>query len=568
MNLEVLKNEIIGQHTLFNSPYGKRIITYADYTASGKTLAFIEKYIIKIQEVYANTHTEDSFTGKTMTALVNKAKKNIKFYIGANNDNYIIPIGTGSTGAIVKLCEILGLYLTPGLKANLDLILNNYNRYQQEIIKEMFINMNENKPIVFVGPYEHHSNYLIWKESFAEVIEIDLDENGEIDFEDLNKKLNKYTDRIKIGSFSAASNITGIKTDCYKLAKLFHQHKGLIFFDFAANAPYVEINMNLDDKSYFDAIFLSPHKFVGGPGSSGLLIINKNLYSNLYAPTVAGGGTVEFVSPYFYQFTKDVEARENAGTPGILQTLKASLVFELKELIGIKNIELIEKTFIKKVFNHLENEKNLIILGPINPEKRISILSFNIKHNDKLLHYKFVAKLLNDLFGIQSRAGCACAGPYAHKLLSIDKETSLQIENIVNNGIKSLRPGFIRVNFHYLMSEAEIDFIIDAILFIAKYGYLFLSQYHIDLNTGAWNHNYLIEYNDIVDHFGIRESLKYKDKDIFNKEIKDKNIEYIKYIKEANTIATNLKNVDLIYQKINCQKYEKLRWFNFCFETK
>ncbi len=566
MDFKLLRNEIIGQNTLFNSPYGKRLITYADYTASGKTLGFIEKYLIKLQEVYANTHTEDSFTGKTMTALVNKAKKNIKFYIGANNNNYLIPIGTGSTGAIAKLCEILGLYLPPGLKAYFNIIFkNNKNRYQYDI-KEMYGNINKNRPIVFVGPYEHHSNYLIWKESIAKVIEIELDKFGEIDFEDLNTKLNKYRNRIKIGSFSASSNITGIKTDCYKLAKLFHLYNGLIFFDFAANAPYDEINMNIDDKSYFDAIFISPHKFIGGPGSSGLLVINKNLYSNIYAPTVAGGGTVDFVSPYFYQFTKDVETRENAGTPGILQILKSELVFEFKDLIGIKKIESIESEYIKKAFKCLENEDNLIILGPNDPKKRISILSFNIKHNDKLLHYKFVAKLLNDLFGIQSRAGCACAGPYAHKLLGIDKNTSLELEQVINEGLYSLRPGFTRINFHYLMSDTEVEFIIKAIQFIAKFGYLFLSQYKINLNNGEWHHNYLIEYNDIVDHFGIQESLKTIDKDVFNQEIKDRFKEYNKYLKEANSIATNLENVELKFQKIQVNKLEKLRWFNFCFK--
>jgi len=291
INLEYVRNQIIGNETLFNSPYGKRLIIYADYTASGRTLAFIENYLIQLQTVYANTHTTESFTGKTMTGILHRAERNLKFFLGAKENNYIIPIGSGATAAVVKLCEILGLYLTPGLKLNIDqmvLKMKKDERYNHEIIKDIFKQMSETKPIIFISPYEHHSNYLIWKESFAEVVEINLTATGDFDYADLDRKckLPQYNDRVKIGSFSAASNITGMKTDVYRLAKIMHRHNGLVFFDFAASGPYVEINMNHDEDSYFDAIFLSPHKFVGGPGSSGILVIHKNLYSTLYSPTV------------------------------------------------------------------------------------------------------------------------------------------------------------------------------------------------------------------------------------------------------------------------------------------
>ncbi len=569
IDLNFLRNEIIGSNTFFNSPYGKRLITYADYTASGRTLAFIEYYLIRLQEVYANTHTTDSFTGQTMTDILHRAEQNLKRFLGANDNNYIIPIATGATGAILKLCEILGLYLTPGLKMNIDnliLVAKKDKRYNQDIIKDIFKQMSEEKPIIFVSPYEHHSNYLIWKESFAEVVEINLTENGEFDYLDLIDKLTNplYKNRIKIGSFSAASNITGIKSDSYRIAQIMHQHKGLAFFDFAASAPYVEINMNHDDKSYFDAIFLSPHKFIGGPGSSGILVINKHLYSTLYPPTVAGGGTVTFVSPYCYQFTQDVEARENAGTPGILQIIKASLALELKDTIGVENINKIEENMITNAMNTLNNDSNIEILGPKDPRKRISILSFNIKHQNKYLHYKLVARLLNDLFGIQSRAGCACAGPYAHKLLGINKEQSQLIEEIVTEGIQSLKPGFVRINFHYLMTDSEVNFMIDAIKFISQYGYLFISQYKINLKTGQWNHNYLNEYNSIVDTFGLHDSINGRN----NTDVIDikKEDEYRYYLNEAHSIASNIqKDFTPSFHSFINPKYESFRWFNFIY---
>jgi len=567
MNLVIdkLREEIIGNNTFFMSPYGKRLITYADYTASGRTLRFIENYLLSIQEIYGNTHTSDSFTGEVMTALIKKAETTIKKLINANDNNYIIPVGTGSTAAIKKLCEILGLYITPGLKRQLQLEESSSccdSRYNEVIIEQLCKDIKYNRPVVFVSGYEHHSNYLIWKESLAEVVEIAVNDEGEFDYEGLENKLKapKYKERIKIGSFSACSNVTGVKTDVYRVARLMHQHGGLVFFDFAASSPYVEINMNKDNECYFDAVFISPHKFIGGPGSCGILVINKHLYSPFYPPTVPGGGTVSFVSPYCYKFVDDVEARENAGTPGILQILKAALAFEFKHYFGINNIIGIEDEYLNKAIKSLSNEPNLIIYGPKDYKKRISILSFNIKYQDKLLHHKFVSRLLNDLFGIQSRAGCACAGPYAHRLLQIDQGTSKLIENRVDI-IGALRPGFVRVNFHYLMTDEDVDFIINAIRFIARYGYLFLSQYKINLHTGVWRHNYLYSYNNHVDSFGIIDALT----KIYKPNTKViRSLEYKKYFAEAYKIAEELqRNQIKNYQKFKNPIDEKLRWFNF-----
>jgi selenocysteine lyase/cysteine desulfurase len=569
INLDFIRNEIIGNNLLFDTPYGKRLITYTDYTASGRTLAFIEKYMIKIQEMYGNTHTEDSYTGKTMTGLLHKAEKNIKHYVGATERNYIFPVGTGTTGAVAKLCEIIGLYLTPGLKYKIDEYVKQFkeeSRYKQEIIEDLFKNMSEKKPIVFVSPYEHHSNYLIWKETFAEVIEIRLNKTGCLDLLDLETKLKlpEYSDRIKIGSFSAASNITGVKTDVYEVARILHRHNALAFFDFAACAPYVEINMNLDNESYFDAIFFSPHKFIGGPGSSGILLINKDLYSNLYPPTVAGGGTVSYVSPFNYMYSENVEEREKAGTPGILQIIKASLALELKQLIGTNKINEIEKTYFDYALNKLENQPNIIIYGHKECSKKINILSFNIKHENKFLHHKLVAKLLNDLFGIQSRAGCACAGPYGHRLLGLDKEFSQKFESAVRKGVSSLKPGFVRINFHYLMSQEEIDFILNAIIFIANYGNLFLSQYVINLKTGSWNHLTFVENNQLIDNFGILDSFNYHNDDVFKQTNINKSVEYNNYIdqaiKEANSLYSKFVRDFKVFEN---PKFEEIRWFNF-----
>lgn len=527
LSIEDLRSEIIGSHKEVNTPYGSRVITYADYTASGRTVGFIEKYLINLQESYANSHTEDSYTGKTMTTFVHQAEARIKEILNATKEDIIISVGAGSTGAIQKFCEVLGLYVPPKLNDYLDGTINDYTK---------------NVPVVFIGPYEHHSNELIWRESIADVVVVDLGSDGGIDLADLERKISapEYKDRIKIGSFSAASNVSGVKSPVYTIAKLLHQYNALACFDFAASAPYVEINMNHDAESYFDAIYLSPHKFLGGPGSSGLLVINKNLYDTNQAPTVAGGGTVDYVSSFGYDFTPDPESREKAGTPGILQIFKMSLALELKDAIGIENIENIEHLYISRVMNRLDENPNIEILGPKDPNQRIGIMSFSIRYKEGYLHHRLVARLLNDLFGIQSRAGCACAGPYGHKLLGINRSMSEAFREIISSGVHSLKPGWVRVNFHYTMTKEQIEFICNAIEFVAKYGYLFLQEYVLDSQSGAWSHADPLR-ETAEETFGLAACLLNRKNNWPEPSYVSLSDNYTEYLNEANDLVTQLK---------------------------
>ena len=356
--------------------------------------------------------------------------------------------------------------------------------------KKLELEIDRLKPVVFIGPYEHHSNDIMWREAIAEVVTIQLTSDGYIDLKDLESQVSdaKYKKRLKIGSFSAASNVTGLKSPVYEIARIMHKYGGLICFDFAASAPYVKINMNNDSDTFFDAIFISPHKFVGGPGSSGILVFNERVYNLELSPTSAGGGTVDFVSLTTVDYSKDIETREKSGTPGVLQTIKAALAIDLKDAIGIDNIKSKELEYTTRALKRLSKHSKIKILGPIDPEKRISIVSFIIKQGDRYLHPKLITKLLNDLFGIQSRAGCMCAGPYGHSLLNIDEEQSQKFRKINLQGKLGIRPGWCRVNFHYLFSEIEFKFICEAIEFIADYGYLFLRKYSFNINSGVWTH--------------------------------------------------------------------------------
>ena len=482
---EYLRQNIIGIDAPFCTPFGQRLMLYGDYTASGRTLNFIEKYLMRLQRHYANTHTEDDMTGRSMTHLLHSAEETIKKCINAGRDYRIINIGTGATGAINKLQQILGIYLPPATKKSL--------------LDNMAVDFNANTeklPVVFVGPYEHHSNEISWRDGLCEIVEVALDDKGHIDLNHLSEllQLPQYHNRKKIGSFSAASNVTGLISPVHKIAALLHRYDALALFDYAASAPYVEINMQPEDataenNTCLDAVFISPHKFLGGPGSSGVLVFNQSLYNSQLPPTVSGGGTVSYVAEHMHDFFDDIEEREKAGTPGVLQILRAALCFKVKDEIGTQTIAEIEHRWLQKAFSRWNNNPLVEVLGDLDINQRVGIVSFNIKTaKGKYLHPKFVTVLLNDLFGIQSRAGCSCAGPYGHRLLNIDEETSESYRELIQKGFHGIKPGWCRIGFHYVMDEADVDFIIKAVEFIAEKGEQFLPWYDFCLKQASWKH--------------------------------------------------------------------------------
>ena len=344
--------------------------------------------------------------------------------------------------------------------------------------------------MIFVGPYEHHSNELPWRESVADVIEINEDADGQIDLEELEKRLVEFADRpLKIGSFSAASNVTGIISDTNSIAELLHSHDALSFWDFAASAPYVGIEMGSakdGDLAYKDAIFISPHKLIGGPGTPGVLVARRDLLTNT-VPAVPGGGTVSYVSSDHHTYIEDSEHREEGGTPNIIGSLRAGLVFKLKDTVGTDRIRDLEHRFIRRAIDSWSKNPNIDILGNHDAD-RLSIVSFVIRSEGRVLHHNYVVAVLNDLFGIQARGGCSCAGPYGHRLLGIDLETSGRFESVVATGCEVIKPGWVRVNFNYFISEEEFQYILAAVHLVANDGWKLLPLYTYETETGVWRH--------------------------------------------------------------------------------
>ena len=468
--VETIRASVIGEDEAVLGPYGARRVTYADYTASGRALSFIEDYIREaVLPLYANTHTESSGTGLQTTRFREEAREIIRRAVGATEEHAVVFCGSGSTGAINRMIEVLNLRIP----ADLD------DRYR---LSER-IPASE-RPVVFIGPYEHHSNELPWRESIADVVVIREDADGHVDLVQLAEELVQHSSRgLKIGSFSAASNVTGIITDWQAITSLLHSHGALSFWDFAAAAPYVEVDMA---GMGLDAIFISPHKFIGGPGTPGVLVARRDLFRNR-VPSVPGGGTVAYVNPADHVYLGDVEHREEGGTPAIVESIRAGLVFQLKEAVGGAAIRAREESFTRRAIERWRRHPNLEILG--NPDlDRLSIVSFVVRHEGRYLHHNFVGALLNALFGIQSRGGCSCAGPYGHRLLGIDIERSHEFERESARGCEGIKPGWVRVHFNYFFSEEVFEFILDAVELAAGEGWRLLPDYRFDAQTGLWRH--------------------------------------------------------------------------------
>lgn len=453
------RKNIIGIDETFESPYGKKKIIYADWIASGRLYKPIEEKICEtFGPLVGNTHSESSVTGTTMTLAYHQAHQIIKEHVNAGKDDVIITAGSGMTTVVCKFQRLLGLKVPEQLV--------DYLKLPEEL-----------KPVVFITHMEHHSNQTTWLETIADVVVIDPNDEGLVNIEDFKIKLEKYKNRrLKIGAFTAASNVTGIEPDYYELSKLIHQYGGYAFIDFACAAPYVKIDMHpADPAAKLDAIFFSPHKFLGGPATPGVLIFDSKLYHNK-VPDLPGGGTVDWTNPWGqHKFVANIEAREDGGTPAFLQTIKAALCIKLKDEMNVEKIRKREEELLKIAFDRLKKIPTLHILAA-NIEKRLGAISFYVEN----IHYNLIVTLLNDRFGVQVRGGCSCAGTYGHYLLHVDPNRSKIITDKIDQGDLSEKPGWVRMSIHPTMTDEELITALDGIFQIVE-------------NIDEWGRDYIYD---------------------------------------------------------------------------
>jgi selenocysteine lyase/cysteine desulfurase len=486
------RQNIIGLDSEIVTPYGSKRLIYADWIASGRLYAPIEKRISEdIGPMVGNTHSESTATGKAMTDAYHLAQKIVKNHVNANDDDVLIFTGTGMTSAIAKFQRILGLKIP---EQAIKFCAFNHGDYNQ--CKDI---PNEKRPVVFLTHTEHHSNHTSWFETLAQVVVLEPNTDLTVNPEALRKEIVKYKDRpLLIGSFSACSNVTGYFPPIKELAHIMHEHNGFCFVDFAASAPYVDIDMHPADKyKQLDAIFFSPHKFLGGPGSAGVLIFSKRLYKN-DIPDSPGGGTVKWTNRWGgYRYISDIEVKEDGGTPGFLQGIKAALAVTLKEIMNTGKIQLRENELTEMAFRELSKIKNLHILaGDI--KERLGVFSFYVDN----IHHNLITRLLNDRFGIQLRGGCSCAGTYGHFLLNVDFKLSKEITDKIDAGDLSMKPGWIRLSLHPTMTDNELLYITNAIKQTIENADGWQKDYCYDSHTNEFSHcNLQDKSNDIYSNW-------------------------------------------------------------------
>lgn len=462
------RNNIIGIDQEFDSPYGTKKIIYADWIASGRLYEPIEKTLLhNFYPFVGNTHSESSVTGTSMTNSYAKAKKIIKSHVNADQEDVIIFAGFGMTAVVNKFQRILGLRVVEQLQKYLNI-------------------SKEEKPVIFLTHMEHHSNQTSWLETICDVVIIEPDEFGLVNLNHFEHLLKLYEDRnLKIGSFTASSNVTGIIPPYHQMAKMIHEHGGICFVDFAAAAPYLEINMHpADPLEKLDAIFFSPHKFLGGPGTPGVLIFDSKLYKRKI-PDNPGGGTVDWTNPWGqHKYIDDIELREDGGTPGFIQAIKTALTIKLKEEMNVKNILAREHELLQTAFKRLDKIPSLHILAQ-ETRNRLGVISFYVED----IHYNLMVKLLNDRYGIQVRGGCSCAGTYGHYLLHVDPTRSKRIAEKINRGDLSEKPGWVRLSLHPTMTDAELGIVLNAIEEVINNGKNWSKDYTYSSKTNEYYHN-------------------------------------------------------------------------------
>jgi selenocysteine lyase/cysteine desulfurase len=467
--LDGLRRRVIGADAVVPGPFGDKPLRYFDFIASGRFHRDVEEELAeRVLPYMANTHTESSFTGRYMTACYENAFTKIAAYVGASKDDVFIPVGSGSTGAINRLINVLGLRLPDQLEERHGLL-----RHVPETAR----------PVIFRSLMEHHSNDIAWRETIGESVYVEFDADGRISVADRERKLAAFPHRPwKIGTFSAASNVTGILNDVHGLARVLHGHGALAFFDFAAAGPYVDVDMHPEGRpdDGFDALFFSVHKFLGGPRTPGLLVANRRLFTNR-VPAEPGGGTVLYTSPWDHRYLSTIELRETGGTPPIVQSIQAGLAFDLKAAMGAERIERIEQDYLGRAIRGWRDRDDLYLLGNLGT-RRLGVLSVIFRD----LHHNLAARLLNDLFGVQVRAGCMCAGPYGHLLLQIDEDRSKAIRHRLDEGHIGEKPGWVRISLGPTVSEEEFQALLEAVDHVARRGRDYQDDYELRDATGEW----------------------------------------------------------------------------------
>ncbi|MGQ7847593.1 aminotransferase class V-fold PLP-dependent enzyme [Granulosicoccus sp. 3-233] len=459
---ERVRSGLIGNHAMVDGPFGPRPLIYADYVASGRALHQIESFVLeRILPYYSNSHTQASYCGSFCTRTRQAARQYLADELGADDEYSVLFTGSGATAGINRLVNLLGL---------------------PRLVRE------GRRVVVLVGPYEHHSNLLPWRESGAQIIELPESTQGGPDLAVLESRLQEHaTADCVVGAFSAASNVTGIVTDVDAVCRLMRRHGAVSIWDYACAAPYLPMSVKAGTEEARDAIVYSSHKFPGGPGASGVTVV-RNAIVQSSVPTWPGGGTVSFVSPWTHVYADDLVHREEAGTPNVVGDIRAALVMMVKQALGRGWLAQRQDELRERALRVWRKNPFIDLMGSTSAEYSLPIFSFRVRDGaGGHVHHQYFTRLLSDVHGIQARGGCACAGSYAHRLLGLDESHSANLLTSLASGSEIDKPGWVRLNLSALMSDDKVDAVIDAVDKLSRIANDYRDHYIVDTLTAQFH---------------------------------------------------------------------------------
>ncbi|ASJ70942.1 aminotransferase class V-fold PLP-dependent enzyme [Granulosicoccus antarcticus] len=459
--LERLRAGLIGNDAMVDGPFGSKPLIYADYVASGRALRQIEQFVMEeILPFYSNSHTEASYCGGFCTRTRQSARRYIAEQLGATDEYSVLFTGAGATAGINRIVSLLGL---------------------AQRVRE------GQRVVVLVGPYEHHSNLLPWRETGALVVELAEAVSGGPDLQDLEQQLQQHQGaECIVGAFSAASNVTGIVTDADAVCRLMHQYHAISIWDYACAAPYLPMSLQAGTDTAKDAIVYSSHKFTGGPGASGVTVI-RNAIASSTTPTWPGGGTVSYVSPWNHVYSESLIHREESGTPNVIGDIRAALVLMVKQAMGADWLQARQQQLRSRALQLWQQNPNIELMGSTTAEHCLPIFSFRVRDGaGGYVHHQLFTRLLSDVHGIQARGGCACAGSYAHRLLRLDQQNAEAVFAALKAGNEAEKPGWVRLNLSALMSDAKVDEVIDSVNRLALSSVDYQKRYQVDISTAQF----------------------------------------------------------------------------------
>lgn len=429
LTLKNIRKHIVGINQKVPLVNGKKArYINLDNAASTPPLQPVMDIVNEFMPWYSSIHRGTGFKSQLSTKAYDDAHQLITEFVSADPDKNVVILGKNATEAINKLSYRL--------------------------------NLQEND-VVLTSLMEHHSNDLPWRQK-TRTIHIEIDEQGRLDQQDLEKKLLKYYPHVKLVTLTGASNVTGWINDIHKIAEIVHEYQAQLLVDGAQLIPHRKVNMlPNDDPAHIDYLAFSAHKMYA-PFGTGVLIGPKETFLKT-APEYVGGGTIDIVTTK-HVIWAGLPDREESGSPNVIGAIALSGAIQVLKHLDMKNIAHHEQELTTYTISELKKIKEITLYGSTDSKKknRVGVITFNLKN----ISHSLLTAFLSYEYGIGVRNGCFCAQPYLHRLLKLTPQEIQQLDYYAINQQLEKMPGMVRISFGMYNNKKDIDQLLKALICI------------------------------------------------------------------------------------------------------